>query len=82
MHLYAAYLGGPLADGRMGEDHEVVVLVAEDRDEAYARAKAKWRGRGRSHVDALQRIDMVDGYRIELVQAGSGDRAELSGYNE
>jgi hypothetical protein len=25
VHLYAAYLGGPLMEGRMGEDHEVAL---------------------------------------------------------
>src|SRR5664280_795262 len=29
MHLYAAFLGGPLAGDRMGEGHEVVLVVAE-----------------------------------------------------
>jgi hypothetical protein len=82
MHLYAAYLGGPVVGGRMGEDHEVVMIVADDRDQAYSKAKAKWSGSGRSHVDALQRIEMVDGFRIELVPAGAGDRTELHGYNE
>lgn len=82
MHLYAAYLGGPMSDGRMGEDHEVVLIVADDRAEAAAKAKAKWHGPGRTHVDALQRIDTVDGFRIDLVPAESGDRSELYGYNE
>lgn len=81
MHLYTAFLGGSMTDGRMGEDHETVLVVADDRDEANAKAKAKWTGTGRSHVDALQRIDMVDGFRIELVPAGTGDRSELDGYN-
>ncbi len=65
----------------MGEDHEVVLIVAEDQADANAKAKAKWRGRGRSHVDALERIEMVDGFRVELVPAGSDDRTELYGYN-
>jgi hypothetical protein len=81
MHLYVAFLGGPMGQGRMGEGHEVVLIVAEDRADAEAKAKAKWAGRGRSHVDALQRIDMVDGFQIDLVPAGSGDRSELFGYN-
>jgi hypothetical protein len=32
-------------------------------------------------VDALTRIDMVDGYVIRLEEAGSGDRTETEGYN-
>jgi hypothetical protein len=43
MHLYAAYLGGPLDGGWMGEGHEVVFVVAADRAEAKTKAEAKWR---------------------------------------
>jgi hypothetical protein len=81
MHLYAAFLGGPLADGRMGEGHEVVMVVAEDPTQARALAKAKWTGVGRSHVDAVQQIDVVDGFEIALVQTGAADRLPLEGYN-
>ncbi len=81
MHLYVAYLGGPLADGRMGEGHEVVMVVADDLREAKTRAKAKWSGGGQGHVDALQRIEMVDGFEIALEETGSGDRVVLDDYN-
>jgi hypothetical protein len=81
VHLYAAFLGGPLAEGRMGEGHEVVLVVAADLPEAKARAEAKWSGAGRGHVDALQRIDMVDGFEVSLAESGSGDRLTLDDYN-
>lgn len=82
-HLFAAYLGGPLVEGRMGEDHEVVLVVAEDELDARAKSKAKWRGAGRPHVDALQQIRSVDGYRVTLTEgAGGGDDFALYGYNE
>ena len=41
----------------MGEDHEVVFVVAEDVRAARRAAKAKWGGDGRPHVDALTRLD-------------------------
>ncbi len=81
MHLYAAFLGGPMAEGRMGEGHEVVMVVAPDLEEAKAKAKQKWSGKGRGHVDALQRIDMVDGFEIALAAAGTGDRTVLDSFN-
>ena len=65
----------------MGEGHEVVMVVAPDLDEAKARAKAKWSGKGRGHVDALQRVDVVDGFEIMLEQVGEGDRSELESFN-
>jgi Domain of Unknown Function (DUF1543) len=81
VHLFAAFLGGELTPGRMGEDHEVVFVVAEDVPSARNAAKAKWGGDGRPHVDALTRIDMIDGYAIGLEQVGGGDATETEGYN-
>ena len=81
MHLYAAFLGGELTVGRLGEDHEVVFVVADDMVSARRAARAKWGGEGRAHVDALTRIDMIDGYAVDLHASGSGDRTETEGYN-
>jgi hypothetical protein len=81
VHLYAAFLGGELTDGRMGEDHEVVFVVADDVIAARRAAKAKWGGDGRAHVDALTRLDMIDGFTIALERGGSGDRTETEGYD-
>jgi len=81
MHLYAAFLGGPMAEGRMGEGHEVVLVVAEDLRDAKSKAMAKWTGLGRGHVDALQQIDMVDGFEVKLSLTGEGDRTTLDSYN-
>jgi hypothetical protein len=82
VHLYAAFLGGELAPGRMGEDHEVVFVVADDEVSARRAAKKKWGGDGRPHVDALTRIDKVDGFAVGLDQDGGGDTMVTVGYNE
>jgi hypothetical protein len=66
----------------MGEDHEVVFVVAEDTPSARRAAKTKWGGDGRPHVDALTRLDMIDGYAIALRQQGEGDALETVGYDE
>ena len=79
--LYAAYLGGTMPENRMGEDHEVVLVVAADSREARERARAKWSGPGRPHVDALQRVAVVDGFAVRLEPATDGDRLELEGYD-
>ncbi len=81
VHLFVAYLGGELASGRMGEDHEVVFVVAEDVRSARQAAKAKWGGGGRPHVDALTKVERVDGYAIGLRPDGAGDVTETEGYN-
>ena len=72
--LYQVFLGGDLAPGRLGEDHEVVVVVAEDLAAARKQAKAKWTGYGRPHIDAVQLLEVVDGHRIELKATGETDQ--------
>ena len=82
MHLFAAFLGGELAPGRVGEDHEVVFVVAEDMESARREAKAKWGGDGRPHIDALTRLDVIDGFAVGLEPAATGDIIETEGYNK
>jgi hypothetical protein len=65
----------------MGEDHEVVFVVAEDMPSAKAAAKAKWGGSSRPHVDALTQLDAIDGYAIVLEPGVTGDVTETTGYN-
>jgi hypothetical protein len=73
--LYAVFLGGTPAKGRMGEDHEVVFVVAEDVAEMKTLAKRKWTGVGRPHVDAYEALSSVDGFAIRLeVGADSAER--------
>jgi hypothetical protein len=81
VHLFAAYLGGDLGRDRMGEDHEVVFVVAEDMLDARRAATAKWGGSGRAHVDALTRIDVIDGYAVGLEHTGGTDATQTEGYN-
>jgi hypothetical protein len=64
--LYAVYLGGDPAPGRLTEDHEVVLVVAGDVPEARRRARAKWGGTTRAHVDAVRLVDVVDGFAVSL----------------
>jgi hypothetical protein len=64
--LYAVYLGGDPAPGRLTEDHEVVLVVAADLGEARRRARAKWGGTSRPHVDAVLVVDVVDGFAVTL----------------
>lgn len=65
----------------MGEDHEVVFVVADDTTAARLAAKAKWGGDGRAHVDALLQVEMIDGYAVRLEESGTGDITAMTGYN-
>ena len=77
MKLFVVYLGGKVAEGRMGEDHEVVVVVAADVPAARKAAKAKWSGIGDPHVDAVRELDIVDKHKISLVHVIGEDNAPL-----
>ena len=71
--LYVVYLGGRLTPGRLGEDHEVVLVAADSIAAARAAAKRKWGGAERAHVDAVARVAVVDGHRVTLTPTGEPD---------
>jgi hypothetical protein len=75
--LYVVFLGGDPAPGRLGEDHEVVTVVATTMKDARAQARAKWSGADKGHVDAVQVLRVVDGYEIQLVPSEFQDVSEL-----
>jgi hypothetical protein len=61
----------------MGEDHEVVTVVANDVKSARAAARAKWSGVGRAHVDAIRPLTSSDGYEISLTHTGVRETMEI-----
>lgn len=77
MDLYVVYLGGDLVPGRLGEDHEVVLVAAESVQDARRRAKRKWRGAAKAHVDAVARVGVVDGHRVTLTATDEPDDVDV-----
>jgi hypothetical protein len=76
--LYAVYLGGDPEPGRMGEDHEIVFVVAAGVVSARQAARAKWTGADpKPHVDMVQELDAVDGYAVGLTFTGQPGSAAL-----
>ena len=82
MKLFGVVLGGSLAKGRLGEDHETVFVVASDEVEAKRRAKARWGGSGRAHLDAIILLEVVDGHRIILEPTKEAEQTELRSAND
>lgn len=78
--LYVVYLGGDPTPGRISEDHEVVVVVADGPKAARAAARAKWGGTTRPHVDAIRPVTVIDGYavRLEPTSAPDADAVDLT----
>jgi hypothetical protein len=75
--LFAVYLGGDPAPGRLSEDHEVVMVVAPDVAQARQAARGKWNGNARPHVDAVKLITVVDGFRVHLEATDEPESEEV-----
>jgi hypothetical protein len=75
--LFAVYLGGDPAPGRLSEDHEVVHVVAVGIKDARVAARAKWSGLTRPHVDAVKVLEVVDGFRVELEVTVDAESREI-----
>jgi hypothetical protein len=75
--LFAVYLGGDPAPGRLSEDHEVVMVVAPDVALARKAARAKWSGDTRPHVDAIRQITVVDGFKVHLEPTGDPELVDV-----
>lgn len=80
--LFVCYLGGKLVPGRIGEDHEVIIVVAEDLKDAKKKARLKWAGQPIDvHVDYITELDVVDGYKINVVKI-DGDDSKITHYED
>lgn len=77
MKLFVAYLGGKMKQKRIGEDHETVMLVAENQEEAKVKARSKWQGEGAAHLDMLIELGVVDGYKINLEKVPEQDTLKM-----
>ena len=63
--LYLVYMWG-FSQNRLIEDHEIVLVVAENPDQAKQKAKEKTKLTNKVHIDSVLQINNVDGYDILL----------------
>ena len=75
-NLYVVFLGGSLPPNRIGEDHEIVFVVAKNQMDAEIKAKQKWQGYTNYgvHIDSIKKINEVDNYKLELVKIKSDEK--------
>lgn len=71
-NLYAALLGWKIRENHLMEDHHLVFVVAEDEKEARKLAKKKWDAED-IHVDGVQKLNSIDGYKINLEKTDTSD---------
>ena len=73
--LYAVLLGGKIRKNHLMEDHHLVFVVAVNEKEARISAKKKWNA-DTIHVDGVQKISKVDGYKV-ILQKTDGEDDDL-----
>ena len=75
--LFAVYLGGRAPRAAI-ELHDMVFVAGEAIEDCYEQILDKWFGTpGRVHIDSFLEIDIVDGWKIELVKAPPGQKEKL-----
>ena len=72
LSLYAVLLGGKIRENNLMEDHHLVFVVAENEQEARKLSKTKWDAED-IHVDGSQKLNIVDGYQINLEKTNKED---------
>ncbi len=77
VNLYAVLLGGKIRKNHLMEDHHLVFVVAENETEARKLSKKKWDAES-IHVDGTQKIDMIDGYKINLQKMNGDDDFQIN----
>lgn len=69
MKLFAVYLGGTVAKGRI-EVHDVQFVAGARIEDCYQDLLANWFGDLKGmHLDSVLHLDIVDGYQIVLTDA-------------
>jgi len=76
-NLYAVLLGGKIRKNHLMEDHHLVFVVAENETEARKLARDKWNAED-VHVDGTQKINVVDGYKINLLKTDNDEDIQLN----
>ena len=79
-HLFAVYLGGRYGDTFI-EDHEIIFVIAWDKDEAKKLAKVKSKIKIDIHCDGIIEIKNVDGYTIDITQGWEESIVYDNSYN-
>jgi len=75
--LFAVYLGGRAPRATI-ELHDMVFVAGDSIEDCYAQILDKWFGTpGRVHIDSVLELDIVDGWKIELVKAPSAHKEKL-----
>ena len=85
MKLYLVHVGfyDPSIMEGLYEQHANFFVVAENVTDAKknARENSMYKKK-KMHIDGIQELNIIDGYRIELVADNSTDNSVIYGYDE
>ena len=79
--LYLAYMWWR-SEERLMEDHEILMIVAENLDDAKQQAKLKTKLTDEAHVDMLIEVKNIDWYNIVLEKWWVEDMKKVSAYEK
>ena len=75
--LFAVYLGGRAPRASI-ELHDMVFVAGEAIEDCHEQILDRWFGTpGHVHIDSVLELDIVDGWKIELAKAPSGQKEKL-----
>lgn len=78
--LYLAYMWWTSTD-RLMEDHEILLIVADNASEAKIIAKEKTKLKIAAHVDMMIEVNNVDWHNISLEQGWTESIKKVSDYD-
>ena len=85
MKLYLVHTGfyNPAIMGGLYEQHSNYFVVAKNLKDAKKKARQNLSfKKNKMHIDGIQELNQIDGYRIKLVANNSTDDLVIYGYDE
>ena len=79
--LYLAYMWAEAKD-RMIEDHEMLMVVAENEDDAKLKCKEKSKLWDDVHVDYILEVSNIDWYNVSLEKWWAEELKKVMGYTK
>ncbi len=74
--LFAILIGGAHPSANI-EIHDMRFCIGSSLEDTYAQLKTDWWGTPSSlHIDAYAELDVVDGYRVEIVKPGESEPSD------
>ena len=79
--LFLAYMWWKSSE-RIMEDHEILMIVSDNVENAKIQAKEKTKLKNEIHIDLIIEVNNIDWYNIKLEKWWKEDFKQVSDYNK